>query len=142
MLYGCGLRISEAVNLRNEDVNLNEGILRINNSKFDKSRLVPMADSLTIICRSLHNRLHLYSKATQYFFTNKDGSHVSADLVYRRFRDVLWESGIPHGGRRKGPRLHDLDIHLQSIPLKCKQIRALISIVPYRFCQHISGIVL
>jgi integrase len=108
MLYGCGLRISEAVNLRNEDVNLNEGILRINNSKFDKSRLVPMADSLTIICRSLHNRLHLYSKATQYFFTNKDGSHVSADLVYRRFRDVLWESGIPHGGRRKGPRLHDL----------------------------------
>ncbi|MGV8154085.1 MAG: tyrosine-type recombinase/integrase [Alkaliphilus sp.] len=41
MLYGCGLRISEAVNLTVDDVKLGEGVLFINDTKFGKERLVP-----------------------------------------------------------------------------------------------------
>ncbi|MGV8165325.1 MAG: tyrosine-type recombinase/integrase, partial [Alkaliphilus sp.] len=39
--YGCGLRISEAVNLTVDDVKLGEGVLFINDTKFGKERLVP-----------------------------------------------------------------------------------------------------
>lgn len=46
MIYGCGLRISEAVNLTVSDVNLSEGTIFIKDTKFGKERLIPMADTL------------------------------------------------------------------------------------------------
>jgi len=108
MLYGCGLRISEAINLRVADLDLNEGILTIKDSKFGKHRLVPMSDSLTLICRDYFMQARPCSCREDYFFSQKDGSPMTRDSVYRRFRDVLWKSGISHGGKGKGPRLHDL----------------------------------
>jgi site-specific recombinase XerD len=43
LLYGCGLRLNEAVGLRVKDVDLVQGVLRINDGKFHKDRLVPPA---------------------------------------------------------------------------------------------------
>ena len=50
ILYSCGLRISEAVKLRNTNVDLQTGILEIKDSKFGKDRLVPMSQSMVYIC--------------------------------------------------------------------------------------------
>jgi len=108
MLYSCGLRISEAVNLQNKHVNLLEGILEIKNSKFGKDRLIPMSESMFTICRQYFNTLHKSSSTEDYFFMKADRHPITSDSVYRRFREVLWESGISHGGRGKGPRVHDL----------------------------------
>jgi integrase/recombinase XerD len=47
VLYGCGLRVGEAIRLRFRDVNLVSGVLTIHQGKFRKDRLVPMAPSLT-----------------------------------------------------------------------------------------------
>jgi integrase/recombinase XerD len=47
ILYGCGLRISEAVQLTRQDVDLNKGSLYIHNAKFNKERILPMSESLT-----------------------------------------------------------------------------------------------
>jgi integrase/recombinase XerD len=46
LLYGAGLRISEALALTMADVDLNTGVLCIRDSKFYKSRLVPIGDDL------------------------------------------------------------------------------------------------
>ena len=108
MLYSCGLRISEAVALKNKHVNLQEGILEIKNSKFEKDRLIPMSDSMCEMCRHYYRALHTAATMDDYFFMNKDGTPITRDHVYRRFREVLWESGISHGGIGKGPRVHDL----------------------------------
>jgi integrase/recombinase XerD len=108
ILYGCGLRISEAVNLRNKNVNLQEGILEIKNSKFGKDRLVPMSETMTRICRQYYQAFHEHSCMEDYFFMKTDRHPVTRDNVYRRFREILWESGISHGGKGAGPRLHDL----------------------------------
>lgn len=50
MLYCCGLRVSEATNLLASDVDLEHGILTIRNSKFGKTRYVPMSAELTAVC--------------------------------------------------------------------------------------------
>ena len=47
VLYGCGLRISEGVNLRVKDFNFDTGMLTIHSSKGNKSRTVPLPDSLS-----------------------------------------------------------------------------------------------
>lgn len=46
VLYGTGLRISEALHLKNTDVDLQRGLLTIWNSKFDNSRCLPISTSL------------------------------------------------------------------------------------------------
>ena len=47
MLYGCGLRISEALALLKSDVDLKDGVLHIRHGKNDRERNVPMSVSLT-----------------------------------------------------------------------------------------------
>jgi integrase len=46
LLYGCGMRIGEALRLRVKDIDFANKQIEIRNSKFDKSRLVPMPESL------------------------------------------------------------------------------------------------
>ncbi len=53
MLYGCGLRISEALNLKVRDVDMDAGVLTIWDGKFNKDRLVPLSDELLDRCRAL-----------------------------------------------------------------------------------------
>ncbi len=108
MLYGCGLRISEALDLKVGDVDLAGGILAIKKSKYNKDRLVPMSESLNLICRTFYKKVHKNSSENDYFFKNQNGSRRSNCTVYSRFRELLWESGIPYRGKGKGPRLHDL----------------------------------
>ena len=108
MLYGCGLRISEALDLKVGDVDLVNGILTIKKSKFDKDRLIPMSESLHSVCQKLYNQIHKNSIENDYFFKNKNGRRRSKNTVAQRFREILWESGIPYNGKGKGPRLHDV----------------------------------
>jgi integrase/recombinase XerD len=108
MLYGCGLRISEAINLTRQDVNLNDGTLYIRHTKFNKERIVPMADSLTERCRLYCKTIHIGKKGNPFFFPSPFGGHYSEATIYKLFREVLRQARISHLGRGKGPRIHDL----------------------------------
>lgn len=46
LLYGCGMRISEAIRLRVKDLNFENSLIEIRQSKGDKSRTVPMPKEL------------------------------------------------------------------------------------------------
>jgi integrase len=105
MIYCCGLRKSEAINLRPRHVDLKNGILTILETKHNKDRLVPMSDSLTQLCRDY--AAEVLPEGSAYFFPAPDSGHLHVGTVYTRFRDLLWKAGIPHGGRCKGPRVHD-----------------------------------
>jgi integrase len=106
MLYGCGLRISEALKLKIEDVNLDRGTLIIRQTKFDKERIIPMAKSLTERCRKYMEKVHSFDKGSIFLFPSPYGGHYCVDTVYEWFRDILWKAGISHSG--EGPRLHDV----------------------------------
>lgn len=107
LLCGCGLRVSESLHLRIDDVDLERGVLTVREGKFGKDRLVPMAASLT-------DRLRRYVKVMKLddpqavLFPNPLGLPYDKRTIYAYFRRALRDCGIPHGGRGRGPRLHDL----------------------------------
>ena len=68
MIYMCGLRVSEARLLKVGDVDLKMGVLTINHSKNDNSRLVPMSDPLTKRCRNFSKKVHEHSAPEDYYF--------------------------------------------------------------------------
>ena len=82
MLYGCGLRISEALNLTMKDVDLDRGVLAILDSKFGKSRYVPMSPSLTERCRQYAAHIRSEAPADAPFFSAPDGGHYSESSLY------------------------------------------------------------
>ncbi len=108
LLYGCGLRISEALNLRLQDVDLHTGVLTVIDGKFNKDRLAPMSPENTRRCRGYVKEVHLFSGENAYFFPAPAGQAITQGNVYKNFRRFLWQARISHGGWGKGPRLHDI----------------------------------
>lgn len=107
LLYGCGLRISEALNLKIQDVSLHTGVLSIIDGKFNKDRLVPVSTELLRQCKKYTKQVHLFSDKNAYFFPAPNGQAVTKGNAYKNFRKFLWQARISHGGWGKGPRLHD-----------------------------------
>ena len=106
LLYGCGFRVREVLKLRVRDVDLNQGVITVHQGKLRKDRLVPPALSLV-------NRLRQYAAHFEkrppdaIFFPGPSGGPFSLRTVYTLFRKLLLQCGISHGGRGKGPRIHD-----------------------------------
>jgi len=108
MLYACGLRITETLLLKNTDVDLEEGVLRLLGTKGEQARLVPMSESLISLCRSYRTNPLVLNFGSEYFFPAPDRGFYDSSTIYARFRECLFEADISHGGRGKGPRLHDI----------------------------------
>jgi len=107
LLYGCGFRIGEVLRLHVADVDLDQGIITVREGKFGRDRLVPPAVSLV-------KRLQQYAAgfdtrpADAFFFPSHHDGPWFKGTVYETFRKLLFQCGIPHAGRGKGPRVHDL----------------------------------
>jgi integrase len=108
LLYGCGLRISEALSLRVADVDVDAGVITVLQAKFNKDRLVPLSDSLSGLLREYSLTFHKTAFPEARYFAHRDGRAIRKGNVYAWYRKILWVAGIPHGGRGGGPRLHDL----------------------------------
>jgi integrase len=104
-----GLRISEALNLRSTDVDWSEGILTIRDSKFGKSRLIPLqASSLKVLDDYGARRDRLFKdRKTSYFFCSRNDGRLDEGQVRRVFYVISRQIGIRGATASKGPRLHD-----------------------------------
>ena len=110
MLIGCGTRITETLRIEKKDVDLENETLVLLNTKNSKQRLIPMAESLALRCRmySRDSQLVRGFASSRWFFPNAQGVPYEAGSLYAFFRTALRRAGISHGGRGRGPRLHDL----------------------------------
>lgn len=112
LLYGCGFRLSEVLNLKVRDVDLQQGVITVRQGKFGKDRLVPpameMVERLRRYARELEKRTLASQQPDAYFFPSARQAAWGGSTIYHLFRQALLHSGIPHGGRGKGPRVHDL----------------------------------
>ncbi len=109
LLAVTGLRISEALALRREDVDLENGILTIHNTKFNKSRLVPLHSSTQNVLSDYVRRrdAHLAYPCSPYFLVAERGGQLLPQYVYRVFWRLSRETGLRDASAHKGPRLHD-----------------------------------
>ena len=112
LLYGAGLRFGEAQRLTLDDIDLPDALLTIRNTKFYKTRLVP-------VCPQLADALGTYAarraerpwpKGTaSTFLANRDGTPLVTGTTRAAFTKLLREAGI--GGSndgRRAPCLHSL----------------------------------
>jgi integrase/recombinase XerD len=111
MLYGAGLRISEALALRVQDVDLEEAVLCVHETKFYKTRVVPLGRDLTQVLNDyvgMRNDRHS-SAADAPFFCLRAGTPLSKSAAQSAFRRLRVAAGVAReGGARRQPRLHDL----------------------------------
>jgi integrase len=109
LLINCGLRISEALNLQIQDVDLADGILHITDGKNHVDRLVPMSDFMTSRCREYSDVCRCGADVGDYFFPGLKRQSITYGVAYAYFRKVLWLAGISYSGKHNGgPRPHDL----------------------------------
>lgn len=108
MLYVCGFRISELLNLTLAKVDNKQGIIHIVNGKNGNERSVPMAESLAKRCKDYTSEMHKGHDGNYPFFYKKDGTSYCVSNIEKNFREVLWLAGIPYYGPKTGPRLHDI----------------------------------
>lgn len=109
LIATCGLRISEAVALRREDIDLEQGVLHIRHGKFDKARLVPMHSSTRNALRRYVQRRDRDPQCREgsAFFVFDHGQELTRERLHYAFRTVRKAlRRRPRGGHRRY-RLHD-----------------------------------
>ena len=106
LIYCCGLRPSEPLNLRMEDVDLAKGKLYIMESKGHKDRVVMMADDMAELLRQYIVEASIVMRDMKYFFPNGQGVANTAGWLRRRFQKAWGETGINHAGKNR-PRVYD-----------------------------------
>lgn len=107
LLYGAGLRLKEALGLNNADVDLIGSRLMIHQSKFGKSRLLPIGLPLSQALRQYAQAR--ITKPDAPFFSTRTGARIRHEVVEEYFRILCRSTGISrNGGSGEQPRLHDL----------------------------------
>ena len=107
ILYCCGTRINETLGIRKRDVDLEDGIIRLFETKNDCERFIVLGDDLLSLVRQFASKCFYLLDDEDYVFTSQNGKRLQGDSVYDRHRLFLKKAGIPYIGSGQGPRVHD-----------------------------------
>jgi len=110
LMYGAALRPSEALSLRIRDVDLSEAVLTIRDSKFFKSRLVPIGPkTIRLLAEYARGQGSPSRKPDDPFFVTRKSEPIPIHMFERAFKHIRKHAGLHRdGGPRCQPRLHDL----------------------------------
>jgi integrase len=110
LLAATGLRLSEALMLTLGDVDLQSAALTVRQTKFNKSRCLPLHASTVRelgLYQQARDRGH-GAKTSAAFFVSYDGGHLARRTVENVFRRLLIRLGWSARGDHLHPRIHDL----------------------------------
>jgi integrase len=110
LLAVTGLRVSEALRLKRDDVDLDSGVLTIRDAKFGKSRVVPIHPTTIAVLKDYAKRrdAHRRRLACTYFFTGDQGARIYHQGIHLAFCTVSRRIGLRTPDAAIGPRIHDL----------------------------------
>jgi len=106
LLASCGLRVSEALSLKVEDITM-DGLL-IRETKFRKTRLVPMHESTERALKEYLRWRQEAGGATGHVFVSPQGEPFTYPAVSRTFQKLLQAIGLHENKGQPAPRIHDL----------------------------------
>jgi integrase/recombinase XerD len=109
LLSVTGLRVGEALRLKLDDVDLDNGVLTVRGTKFGKSRLVPIHASTRDVLASYRTRRArlLNHRVAVHFFVTRTGHQLDGGDVRRTFYHLSRQIGLRGMNDGHGPRLHD-----------------------------------
>ena len=109
LLAVTGMRVGEAVRLDRDDLDWDRGLLRVRDSKFDRSREVPLhqttLDALQRYSRVRDDRFP--QPRSPSFFVTRSGRRPSYGTVNWHFERLVRKAGLRPRSARCRPRLHD-----------------------------------
>jgi integrase len=110
LLWATGMRIGEALGLDRGDVDLSGGLLTVRDSKFGKTRQLPLHPSTTAaLARYARRRARWFPSATtDAFFVSAAGTRVLYCNFHLGFKELIQRAGIAARSRSCRPRPHDL----------------------------------
>ena len=110
LLAVTGMRLGEALGLDRQDVDLDRGVLRIRQAKFNKSRLVPIhsttRDKLQQY-QDLRDRIFPHPRESS-FLLSEQGTRLTGCIVRHWFIRVSHQIGLRQPSDHHGPRIHDM----------------------------------
>ena len=135
VLYGAGLRVSEALNLTLADVDTSAATLRIRDSKNGEGRTVPITGRLAATLDTYIAAAHPAPESSDHvFYSVAAGRPINQATIYMRFRGYLANAGIPHF--TGGPHPHSLRHGFAVVNLRrwAEQGADLAVMLPYLAC--------
>lgn len=96
-LYGCGLRVSELINLKLSDLFFKEGFIKVT-GKGEKDRFVPISNYtqkfINIYKDQIRNHLEIKPEATDTLFLNRRGNQLTRAMIFTLVRKFTELAGI------------------------------------------------
>jgi len=96
-LYGCGLRVSELINLKISDLFFEDNFLKVT-GKGNKQRLVPISDYaitfINIYKNEVRNHLKIEEKYKDFLFLNRNGRKLSRVMIFIFIKELAKTAGI------------------------------------------------
>lgn len=97
VLYGCGLRVSELIDLKISAINFKEGYLKVV-GKGNKVRFVPLAAYTAKLIKNyiqeVRSTYKIQKKFEDYLFLNSRGSSMSRVIVFIIIKELAEKAGI------------------------------------------------
>lgn len=97
VLYGCGLRVSELIDLKISNINFKESYIMVE-GKGEKTRLVPLANTTAEFIRSyihtVRNKTKINKKYEDTLFINSRGTNMSRVIVFIIIKELTQKAGI------------------------------------------------
>ncbi|CAM4426445.1 tyrosine-type recombinase/integrase [Paenibacillus alkaliterrae] len=107
LLYCCGTRINETLGIRKQDVDLENGVIKLLEAKNNCERYIVLGNDLKALMMQFAEKCFYLLGDRDYIFTTSNGGRMSGDIIYEAHRLFLQQAGIPYLGGGRGPRIHD-----------------------------------
>ena len=113
LLYSTGIRISEALAIKNKDLDIKHHVITLNQTKNGSQRLAPINASMeAVLNQYIEYRNQMPIEGTmnpdRHLLVSSSGKPCTRRTVGKWFIKILEESHIPYKGSHLGPRIHDI----------------------------------
>lgn len=113
LLYSTGMRIGEAIAIKNRDIDFNRHVIILNETKNGCQRLAPLNSTMEAVLKQYllyRNRIPItgLENPDNPLFVSGIGKSPARCTVYDHFQKIIKKAGILYQGGNKGPNIHGI----------------------------------